>query len=192
MNPPLRRASLLILALLLGACDAGRRNAADSAAFETRWLRSPASLSALDIPRQQKNIFTLGKFVVVETNDLYVQKGRLSFIVDDELILTADEAKARYFRRFLEAVFPNVMGGPTAFPGTLDVGAPHFESIDSYVSGLRKSTEEDKKRWSKEHPDKPYPFAPHDYDALRADLLKQMGGADALVLRYVDAKNKGR
>ena len=188
----MRPASLPALALLLGACVGGRRNAPDTAAFETRWLQMPASLSVFDVPHRQKNVFTLGKFVVVETNDLYLEKGRLSFIVDDELILTADEEKAKYFRQFLEAVFPNIMGGPTAFPGALNVGAPHFESIDAYVSGLRKSTEEDKARWSKEHPDKPYPFPLQDYDALRADLLKELGGGDALVLRYVDAKNKGR
>ena len=138
------------------------------------------------------NTFDLGKFRVEETNDVYLPAGHVSFLIDYELVLTADEVKKVYLEKFLQAVYPNAVGGPTAFPGTSGVGAPSFETVDVYVSHLKAGEVEHKASWSKETPDKPYPFPAKDYDAMRADLLKKLEGRDAVILRYINAKKKGK
>ena len=157
---------------------------------ETRWLSAPPSLDVFNISRQQENTFDLGKFLVIETNDVYVPAGYASFLIDGELVLVADEAKKDYFVKFLQAAYPNIMSGPTAFPGSAGVGVPDFDTVDAYVSGLKDGDALSKASWCKEHPDKPYPFPQKDYEALRADLLKKLEGRDALILRSINAKKK--
>lgn len=179
------------MALAAAFCACARAPVAEPpSAFEARWLEELRSPVLTEIPQQQVNEFSLGKFLVVETNDVYLPEGTVSFLIDGETILTESEEKKAYLRDFIKAAYPNLLDGPTAFPGTLPVGAPAFSTVDAYVSGLKESQARREKEWAAEHPDKSFPFPKTNYDELRADLLKKMEGRDALILRYVSAGKK--
>jgi len=185
------RSRLILLPIVVCgfcACAQAPRKAAAPDSFETRWLPTPDSLAALSLPPQQVNTFDLGKFLVVETNDVYVRPGYASYLIDSEVILTADGAKRDYLEKFLQAAYPNAMGGPTAFPGTAGVGSPEIETVDAYLSSLKDGDDRSRADWVKSRPGKRYPFPARDYAAERGELLKQLEGRDALILRYVDAK----
>lgn len=182
------------LGMLVGLavfCGCARAPVAETPlAFESRWMGLPRSAGLAEIPRQQVNEFSVGNFLVIETNDVYLPEGFVSFLIDSETILTETEEKSAYLRDFLKAAYPNLMDGPTAFPGTLPVGVPDFSTVDAYISGLNDSQERRVKEWAAEQPDKPFPFPKKNYDELRADLMKKLKGRDALILRYVSAKKK--
>lgn len=172
-------------------CGCARAPVAETPpAFESRWMALPRSPGLVEIPRQQVNEFSVGKFMVIETNDVYLPEGFVSFLIDSETILTETEEKSAYLRDFLKAAYPNLLDGPTAFPGTLPVGTPNFSTVDAYISGLNESQERRVKEWAAEQPGKPYPFPKKNYEELRADLMKKLKGRDALILRYVSAKKK--
>lgn len=186
----IRLGASLTLVAALCACSHAPRVAEPPSAFEARWLELPRSPGLLEIPREQVNEFSVGKFLVIETNDVYLPEGMVSFLIDSETILTESEEKKTYLKDFLKAAYPNLLDGPTAFPGTLPVGTPDFSTVDAYVSGLKESRVRREKEWAKEQPGKPFPFPKTDHEQLRADLLKKLEGKDALILRYINAKRK--
>lgn len=176
----------LALAVGLCACAHAPRPDARPAAFEARWLWSAGTVSLDTDTQRQVNEFDLGKFLVVETNDVYLPEGTASFIIDGETILTESEEKIKYLQDFLKAAYPNLLGGPTAFPAALPVGVPYFTTLDAYISGLKESQESRREVWAREQPGEQFPG--RDYDQLRAELQKKLEGRDALILRYVNAK----
>lgn len=158
------------------------------AAFEARWLQPLLSPESMTAPREQVVEFDLGKFLVIETNDVYLPAGYVSFLLDGETIVAATEEKKAYLEAFLKAAYPNLYGGPTLFPGDAGVGAPDFTTLESYVNNLKEGQDAATQKWARENADKPYPFPLKDYGQLRAELLKKLEGRDALILRYVNAK----
>ncbi|HVC08934.1 MAG TPA: hypothetical protein VNH15_03235 [Elusimicrobiota bacterium] len=156
---------------------------------ETHWLQGPlADLSSMTLPPANEHFFHLGKILVDEKNDAVLDANKKDYFVpaiDQETILTRNAAAAKYALDLLEAAFPDALGGPTAYPGAVDVGAPSVETVDQYVDDLKKGDASDRSDWAKEHPGKAYPFQPENYRKLRADLIARMKGYDVLVLRYV-------
>ena len=140
------------------------------------------------LPPANEHFFHLGKILIDEKNDAILdpsEKIYASFMLDQETILTRNAAAAKYALDLLEAAFPNALGGPTAYPGAVDVGAPSVETVDQYVDDLKKGDASDRSDWAKEHPGKAYPFPPQNYRKMRADLIARMKGYDVLVLRDV-------
>ncbi len=183
---------MIVLAAGLCGCAHAPMREVRPAAFEARWLEMPRSVTPLDAPRQQVNEFDLGKFLVIETNDVYLPEGMVSFIVDAQTILAAAEEKLDYLKNFLKAAYPNLADGPTAFPASLPVVFPYFTTLDSYISGLKESQERREKIWAAENPGQRPPSPGTDLDKLRAELQGKLDGRDAMVLRYVNARERDK
>ncbi|HVA66546.1 MAG TPA: hypothetical protein VNK24_06440 [Elusimicrobiota bacterium] len=143
---------------------------------------------SLTLTPANEYFFHLGKILVDEKNDAVLdpaEKGYSLSAIDQETILTRNAAAAKYALDILEAAFPDALGGPTAYPGAVDVGAPSVETVDHYVDDLKKGDAADRSGWKKQHPGQACPFKPRNYRRLRAGLIARMKGYDVLVLRYV-------
>ena len=181
--------SVFALALFLSGCSFFHRGDAEPKSFETRWLPLPPPVAQANVPARFENHFDLGRFLVIEKNDKYPPPGKVSVVIDQEIVLTATPEQKETLTKFLQAVYPNATGGPTLFMGDAVVGAPSIKTLEEYVSGLERANAKTRKDWDQKNPGEAYPRY-LAFDRMRAELGKLLEGRDALILRNVHAKGK--
>ncbi len=179
------------LALGLSALALGCSRKHDSPILgqETYWLSPPLDPSNYFFPLANKHVFRLKNILVEETNDdpRAYPPGYTGYIIDLETILTRNQTEAEFVANLLKAAYPDAMGGPTAYPGSVNVGGVEVETVEQYA---RNDAKGGHRVSPNSHSNQLSPAEEKDYRKTLSELLSKMKGYDILVLRFVDVKRQ--
>ncbi len=176
--------ALAFSALLFGC---SRKHDDLSLGQETHWFPALSDLSSSFLPVANKHVFRLKNILIEETNDdpKGYPPGYTGYIIDEETILTRNQTEADFAANLLKAAYPDAMGGPTAYPGSVNVGAVEVETVQQYARTLAKG---EAHALGKSHSNQLSPAEEKTYRETLSKLLSKMKGYDVLVLRFVDVK----